>query len=306
MNKNCLSNQILNPKTKRCVKRDGKIGRSLLKENKKLKWDRNSCYMDSLIVAINNSNPELFRSKLRNIEKSNERLIKYQKNIKEEIDEIINNKREKCNILRDKIDKFYKELIKINSKIKILDRNENFINSQLDIFQLMELFDYVYDIKKDLKMIDGNNEITTSFDINVPIDLFIDKDEIKINKYFPKYNIKYNLENGKIFKKSVEIIKANKLMIKIYRNLGYKKLETRVKLSSSLKIRDNRNKLKLTSIIIHYGNNRGGHYITLYKFEGYWYEYDDMKDNVRKIGRSIRDINDNDKYTSNIVAILYS
>lgn len=302
----CLSNKILNPKTKRCVKKDGKIGKSLLNENKKMKWENNSCYIDSLIVAINNSNPELFRSNLRKIENSSEKLRKYQMNIKEELDEIIENKRDKCKLLRDKIDKFYKELIKINSKIKILDKNENFINSQLDIFQLMELFEYVYEFKKDLKILDGNNEIITSFDINAPIDLFMNKDEIKIGKYFPKYKIKYNLENGKIFKKSVEIIKANKLMIKIYRNLGYKKLETRVKIASSIKIRDNRNKLKITSIIVHYGNNRGGHYITLYKSEGYWYEYDDMRDNVRKLGRSIKVINENDNYTSNIVAILYS
>jgi len=51
----CDSNKIYNPKTKRCVLKTGKIGKELLSvECKKIKinWENNSCYLDSLLVAL--------------------------------------------------------------------------------------------------------------------------------------------------------------------------------------------------------------------------------------------------------------
>ena len=57
--KNCPSNKILNPTTNRCVLKSGLIGKKLLKSylnnkcNKiKLNWENNSCYIDSLLVAL--------------------------------------------------------------------------------------------------------------------------------------------------------------------------------------------------------------------------------------------------------------
>ena len=301
----CLSNKILNPKTNRCVNKDGKIGKKIILMNG-LKWSNNSCYIDSLLFAIKVSYPELFESDLREIKNGDEKIRDIQKRIKEEILNLIKNKNDNCGILRNLLNKFYNNLRKINPKINIIDRNENLLTSQLDIFQLMEILDYIFNFKNELKFMDGDNIIKTTFDINIPIDLLINKDKIKINKILPLYKIKYNLENGKTINKKFEILKTKKLMIKIYRNLGIKKLKTKIILSPYLKLKENRKRLKLTSIIIHYGNNQEGHYISLFKYNSDWYEYNDMSNKMNKIGKGLTNINNNDNYISNIVALLYS
>ena len=80
----CLSNKILNPKTNRCVNKDGKIGKKIILMNG-LKWSNNSCYIDSLLFAIKVSYPELFESDLREIKNGDEKIRDIQKRIKEEI-----------------------------------------------------------------------------------------------------------------------------------------------------------------------------------------------------------------------------
>ena len=77
-------------------------------------------------------------------------------------------------------------------------------------------------------------------------------------------------------------------------------------LDKSIKLIENDFLLHLTALIIHYGNNFYGHYITLYKDkDNKWYEFDDMKSKVIKIG-SFNKICDNYNYLSNIVALVYN
>ena len=61
----------------------------------------------------------------------------------------------------------------------------------------------------------------------------------------------------------------------------------------------------LNSIIIHYGNNKSGHYICLYKYYNKWFEYDDLQQKSTYIG-SLNKIIQNDNYISNITALVYS
>ena len=67
---------------------------------------------------------------------------------------------------------------------------------------------------------------------------------------------------------------------------------------------DNKDKLNIKSIIIHYGTKDGGHYICLIRCQDKWYEYNDMNSNMKYIG-NLSDINRNNEYKENIVGLLY-
>lgn len=322
----CNEKEILNPITKRCVKRDGKIGKLLLRDESckriNLGWDNNSCYIDSLLVGLlyDNDIRYLVESEIRNYGDS--KLLKLGENIRENIvrlHEIINNKisndgKTEMIKLRSNMDKYYKKYRTINSKIGIIDRGDNWINSQIDIFELFELLLLIFDIKPRTMIKDGETSINTTFDYMIPMEL-LTKKEIKIRDIVPVYTTTYKLgkDNALIdktgkkiyrYKKKTEIKKTDKLFIKIYRNNGINKIDTRINVSKSLKISGNREKLDIKSIIIHYGTKDGGHYICLIRCHDKWYEYDDMKSKMRYIGK-LSDINSNNQYKENIVGLIY-
>ena len=108
----------------------------------------------------------------------------------------------------------------------------------------------------------------------------------------------------KVFIKRTEIVKTDKLFLKIYRNIGIKKLDTRIKVSKTIKLKDNKDKLKIKSILVHYGTKEGGHYISLINCCDKWYEYNDMNPNLKYIG-TLNDINKNNQYKENIVGLIY-
>ena len=69
-------------------------------------------------------------------------------------------------------------------------------------------------------------------------------------------------------------------------------------------MKNNKFNLYLNSIIIHYGDVKYGHYITLYECKGIWYKFDDMNNNRILIG-SFDEIIKNDNYIENIVGLYY-
>lgn len=62
MEKKCNDKQILNPKTNRCVKKNGLIAKKIIINNEliNLAWKNNSCYLDSLLVALFHNNNSFF------------------------------------------------------------------------------------------------------------------------------------------------------------------------------------------------------------------------------------------------------
>jgi len=116
------------------------------------------------------------------------------------------------------------------------------------------------------------------------------------------------IEKKKIFIKNIfkkSFLKTNKLLLKIFRNSGTTKINVKIIPSKTIKLPKNSFDLHLTSIIIHYGNIGGGHYICLYKSNNKWFEYDDLISFPTYIG-SLSNIIKNDKYISNIVGLVYS
>ena len=306
MEKKCNEKQIFNPKSKRCVNKNGIIGKKILIQNEKIHlfWDKNSCYIDSLLVALFHNKNKLFLNSPLIVYKDDKlnNLVYTIKNELIKLYDIIYNKikNDNCNLLRKLINDFYKRLIKYNPKIKIIDKRENWINSQLDIFDLFDLFEYIFNIPNNLKFKEGNNINYSNFIFNIPIDLVNNKNKVFIKKIFPIYKIK----NNKLII-TTTLLKTDNLFIKIFRNLQTFKLNTKIIPSEIIKLPENSFDLHLTSIIIHYGNYQNGHYICLYKSNDIWFEFDDLQKSPTHIG-SLNKIIKNNDYISNIVGLLYS
>jgi len=307
--KKCDNDKILNPKTKKCVKKTGIIGKKIAINNEKIHlfWEKNSCYIDSVLVSlfhdkdINLLNYPLIKFKNKDLNKKAINLKKELLKIYEIIAERkISNKRDKCSLLRDIIDDFYNNLIDIYPDKIIIDKYENWIDSQLDIFDFLNLYEKIFNIPNNITIKEGNNIYNSNLFYNIPNELLLDKNKVFIKNILPSFKIK---NNDLIIKTT--ILKADKLFLKIFRNLFGYKLETKIIPSKTLKLKNNNFELHLTSMIIHYGDQNGGHYICLYKFNNKWFEYDDMNNSPTYIG-SLNKIINNDNYISNIVGLIYS
>ena len=305
----CDDNKILNPKTNICVKKSGIIGKKLLIYNEKIHlfWKKNSCYLDSVLVSLFHDNDiNLINYPL--IKFKNKDLNKKASNPKNELLKIyeiiaerkINSKRDKCSLLRKFIDDFYNNLIDIYPDKEIIGKNENWLNSQLDVFDFLNLYEKMFNIPNNITIKEGNNLYNSNFIYNIPTELLLNKNKVFIKNILPSFKIK---NNDLIIQTT--LLKADKLFLKIFRNLDYFKLETNIIPSKTLKLKNNNFDLHLTSLIIHYGNNEGGHYICLYKFQDKWFEYDDMNNSPTYIG-SLNKIIQNHNYTSNIIGLVYS
>lgn len=323
----CKEHQVLNPKTNRCVKRDGTIGKQLINatqcEQINLKWNKNSCYIDSLIVGLfyGNDNNYILNAPIRDY--GDDKLMSIGKQIRETLgilNSVINNKtnidgRKVMNILRTYMNSYYKHYNKTKGNIYIIGQHDNWINSQIDVFELFELLQVIFKIRPTLYMKEGTSNILTTFDYMIPNDLLLDKKEVKISDIIPVHTITYHLDEDNalinkhghkqyVYKKRTKLLKGDKLFIKIYRNTGIDKLNTQIKVARYLKLHANITKLQIRSIIIHYGTKDGGHYICLIRCRDKWYEFDDMQDNLIYIG-TLNDINKNKRYKENIVGLLY-
>lgn len=327
----CPTDKILNPFTNRCVSKTGAIGKKLLAnksskcKNNFMSWENNSCYLDSLLVALFNKKDKFIEKYLLNAhindygshtlkdlgDKIKQELI----NIYKTISGIDSNKNKYTCVNFRKLLNDYYEIIK--HKFKLIGRNDNWTSSQNDVFELLELLFKIFDVKSTNKMVDANNPpIMTNFVNMIPIDFIMDdSNEIKISDIYPSFEVIYHLSDKNAYidaygrkhttyKKKTEILRAEKLFIRVPRVMGSMKLKTRVIPSSSLNFKEG-DKLYLNSIIVHYGSSKSGHYICLFKCEGSWYEYDDMASKIQKIG-SLNTIIKNRKYCSNLVGMVYS
>jgi len=287
-------------------------------EEIKLKWENNSCYIDSLFVALFNKKTEFVEKEILRaplIDYKNEKMRIIGEKIRQGLNEIYEGKKDRCTMIRRLMDEYYKELIKINPKIRIIDKRDNWTTTQNDPYDVYELLSKIFKIRDTTKIITGNNyPIYTNIINQISIDVLM-KDKLRIEEIYPKYEITYNLDRANYYKDKdgkyqktyttrTEILKAPILIIKIGRNIGSEKIETKIIPKEKLKLRENERELKLNAIMIHYGNSKGGHYITLIKREGEWYEYDDMIGKKKRIG-NIEDIIKEDKYTRNMIGLIY-
>lgn len=302
---------------------------------------KNSCYLDSLLVALFHDDNKYIKSLFFNssfINHKNDELNKISINIKKELIDIyeyiqnINNEKKinYCKNLRKLFQNFY--------DIKFPDNDIDWINEQLEPYDVINILNNIFDIKKEtkinvkkyasnkinktiiikkLKLIKDENILTDFYSI-LPFDKLISKDELEIKKYYP-----INLEDTiftsdnlwKVNSKEKYLRKIEKitflsskfLFININRNLqNMTKLDTKIIPVLKIKMKENKYNLYLKSIIIHHGNFGGGHYTTLYICNGIWYEYDDIKKNKTEIGNFNDVCNyNNNYYLRNCTNLLY-
>jgi len=333
--KSCSSNKILNPETNRCVSKYGIIGKKILSQKyikyllrtKYLNWENNSCYMDSLFMALFHIKSSFIEKEFlnapindfgnRKLKEIGEMIRKQLISIYNTISGISNEHINSCSLIRIYLDNYYRLLKKIKPKLKIISSNDNWTTTQLDIFELLEFLKIIFNIRNTTKIIDANNPpYNTDFINMIPID-FLLNDVVNINDIYPSYETIYNLDaqnqyidkNGikhYTYVKKTEIIKAPFLIIRISRNIGSTKLNTKIIPKTKLILKENSSRLILNSIIIHYGNNYNGHYISLIKKENnIWYEYNDLNPLLKPIG-TLSDIIRHKNYTNNIVGLIYA
>ena len=318
-NKKCPENKILNTKSNRCVSVDSNIGKKIVLKYKFLDWEKNSCYIDSLFLTLFYSKNKFIKNEILKApinDHGNSKLKEIGKKIKIELIKIY--KRENintCTNIRKLFENYYKLLKIIKPKFKLISSNDNWISSQLDVFELLELLTTIFKIKNTTKIIDANNPAFYSNFVNmIPID-FLMTDQLHIENIYPSYETTYKLSDSDAYIdsygikhttyiKKTEILKAPYLMIRISRNFAGVKSRVKVIPPAFLKLKENKSKLYLSSMIIHYGTNRSGHYISLIKIDDIWYEYDDIVNKFKIIG-TLKDIIANSNYTRGIVGLIY-
>jgi hypothetical protein len=320
--KDCPKDKILNPKTKRCVNINGNIGKKILKDKNQLNIsnENNSCYIDSLLVA-------LFHFKNRviyNMFFKNKLEHKYASRIQEELYYIykyINNnddiENKQCNMIRKYLEKYYRELVKINENKKIFFNNrDNWITKQIDVFELITYLDKIFDFKNNVHVRDGNNKYKRNMIYEVSSIYLMGKRKFDISSIIPNRVDIYDFDKKNYFKnskgklvthyeKEYNILKTNGvLLVEIYRNIGHdNKLTTKIIYPNTIKIEGDKKELKLRSIILHKGDTvESGHYTALLKRNGKTYEYDDI--NEVKLNEITAEYEK--KMRKNIVCLVYS
>jgi uncharacterized UBP type Zn finger protein len=321
--KECPEKKILNPITNRCVNINGKIGKSILKNNYNINIsnENNSCYIDSLFVALFHfKNRVLYNSFFRN--KLSER---YPKKIQEEIFKIYRyiNKNEdisykQCYFIRKYLDKYYNILINQNSNNKIFfNSSDNWRTQQIDIFELLTFLDKIFNFEQNIKIKDGNNKYIKNMIVEISSYNLMNINVLDISTLIPIKIEKYNLDRNnyytnskgeliKYYEKKYEIIKTKGILfIQLYRNTGTDKLTTKIIYPNKINIKGDKKPLLLRSIILHKGSTiNSGHYTTIIKIAGKTYEYDD----IRKSDNKLAEIDEEyeKKMSKNVVGLIYS
>ena len=278
----------------------------------------NSCYIDSLLVSLFNSNNDIIKRTILDapLKYYDEcpKLLDYGTRIRDElikIYEIITLQQEpseitECTNFRLLLQKYYKSYKKyVNTKYDVIE----WTATQNDYADILTFLTIIFNIPNTLKF-KLNDRIEYKYFVDLfSLDELLNTDKILIKDFYPKYERTFESENEygeiEIFKKRIEYLAAPFLFILFNRILLSEKILTKVIPSLKIKLKDNSHNLYLNSIIIHRGSKEYGHYTCLYECKGIWYEYDDLNVKNRLIIGTFDNIIDNDDYTENISGLLY-
>lgn len=296
----------------------GKLNKEQLEEiyNRKchvirLSYNNNSCYMDTLLVA-------LFHTKNRHIfdmffRKQCTSIL--EKNIQKQLYLIYYSLYDKtiyCTELRKSLNYYLREHG---------GEQVNWSNEQLDPTQLLQYLDRIFNYEDNVDTHILNyvgNTLQERFVLsrnrqkyfiyNINIDDIYGHDMVDLSTLIPVRNKrttfdKDNLVNGQykyLFSKEI-MVKCKFLYIDIPRIVpGVGKLDTVIIPPIKIKLVGNREPLYLKSLIVHMGNEYGGHYICIYECRGDWYMYDDLNIGLHKIDTFMTR-----RILSNVKALIY-
>ena len=279
----------------------------------------NSCYIDSLMVALFNTKNDMIRkilldAPLKYYENCPE-LLDYGNEIREELIKIYitismqkkNSQITKCTNFRLLMQKYYDAYKKnVNKKYDTIE----WTRTQNDYSDILIFLTIIFDIPNILKY-KINDRIEERYFVDLfPVDELLKTDKIYIKDFYPKYTKIMEYENSKnevkYHKDNIEYLSSKFLFILFNRKILSEKLETKIIPTLKLTLKENPYNLYLNSIIIHQGGNDGGHFICLYECKGIWYEYNDLNVSNKYVIGTLEDIINNDYYTENIVGLFYS
>ena len=296
-------------------------------------FNKNSCYMDSLFVAlfIGDIDKKIYNLIVNN-NSTNPNVIKIRTQLKQ-IYNVITGKTYKettCSRLRHNINSFFKEYQAANPNAE----ETEWKRSQVDPTRLMEFLGIIFNtpymvteristygsltkkiISKDL-ITGANRKEKSTFIHTISSDIIMGKKKILLKNIFPNrkeivhldrdnlYNINGTMVSTKI--KKINVLSAPLIYINIDRLVvGMEKLDTVIVPFQKLKLIDNKLPLYLKSILVHRGNAGGGHYVCVFECKDNWYLYDDLESNIESIGK-FQDLLNRDDILENSKAFIYA
>ena len=294
------------------------------KQRYTLRNQNNSCYLDTFLVGLFHWEPSHFRQTLlganvlKHIDEHgamNQQLLETGGDIKRELYRIVENmsarendvKVETCTTLRKMFARYarlYKQHMSPTSEV--LDWKQE----QLEPFDVFNFLNIVFDIPELVKIervklgtqskakkisrsalntIDTRNEHQTYVETLSLEDLSTFADEadgsVKLQKIYPTCmrNLPIISSEYKRIFEMTTIQDAPALYVHVPRMALGTKNTTKVVPLQELRMQSGKT-LVLRSIFVHHGSHMAGHYTCVYKCGDNFYEYDDLRSNVTKIG----------------------
>lgn len=261
---------------------------------------RNSCYVDSLLVALFIHKSSFIKNKLLNGEATTKTGNLIIKKLNEIYNGIHSDKGSSCSVNRNEL----RELLqKYNDKYE--DDHIDFVKSPLEPSDVLRIFSTIVPLTTEVKntryeITDGKQKIVrneiddeTINKIIITNDKAFDGDVGKMLKQV-KYTKSTLKSKKEIITNMIDVYdySASKfLVVTLNRHLQEDKVVNgKVK---TIRTIDDRvvtfpekldGSLELSSIIVHIGSDRGGHYICYFRCENEWYRYDDTTIKITKIG----------------------
>lgn len=282
-----------NYETKRCLKeRPSSSASTSTSTPSFLRNDgRNSCYLDSTLVALLHDKRSPIRRVLLSSSKTpntnSEQTKELSQRIRKELVNVVHiidgkaktNKRAACTNMR-RMFKKYEKAYKSANKVNYIEEEWLFSqNSPSDVIQIM------------MRIFNFPHHVTTNkgkYFFNSPeIYALDDAKKYKVKDYIPKTTI--HADNTDITS-TLEYIQASCMYVSIMRTLNEDKVTAPVITSETIQL--NKHEMHLSSIIVHQGDSADhGHYIAFIKStkDNSWYMYDDLSYKLQKIG-SFKDI----------------
>lgn len=309
-----------------------------------LKNNQNSCYIDSLLISLFNDNIN-FTKKIfleSPLNDTKHELIKLAEEIRAELIVVYNLIQDINNTTKNNYCKNLRKMLNYYYRIKYPKRKINWTVEQLEPFDVITLLNDIFNIDlknkiniktygcndtkkkiilKKIKLVNDNIIIDNNYAPIIPVEKLLSGKDLLVKTMYPKstedttFDV-YNLwkPNSSEFSRKIEKITylySSFLFIHINRNLiepndNIIKIRTKVIPSLKIKTKENKFNLYLRSLIIHHGEYGQGHYTTVYVCKGKWYEYDDLKTNIKLIG-NFEDVckYNNSYYLRNCTNLIY-
>jgi hypothetical protein len=263
-------------------------------------WKNNSCYIDTLFVALFHFKNKYIKNLIESLEvikyKNLNCLIKIGELIKKELLLIYHNINNKKNIditqFRFLLNLYYDSF---KDDVQQIPRLENLLLKQNDLNEFYNfLFKVIFSLSHNINYIENGiekNEHNTILHYINPSD---SNTQIKLNNYIPKFTERNYIKT---------LNEAEILYLRIAKNPNDNKS---VIIDEYIQLGNDNCILQLKSIILFNGMDNAGHYTCLINCNETWYLYDDSKKGkkLEKIGNFNKIINEQ-KFNTKIYGLVY-